>query len=116
MDSQIHIIRNQSVANRTEDIIEFVALFHQTVLYQQTGLGMYPLTRFTPVAPIKPDYKKRQRTHYYRIEQNEPDTITLHQRYIQNDALALRTVRVHTEKLQLFVIEQQLAPKVLYFQ
>ena len=35
---------------------------------------------------------------------------------VEVDALALRTVRVHTEKLQLFVIEQQLAPKVLYSQ
>ena len=65
------------------------------------------------VGTEKPGNQQHQCPDNQRIEQNEPDTVTLHQRYIQNDALALRTVRVHTEKLQLFVIEQQLAPKVL---
>ncbi len=68
------------------------------------------LTRL-PVGTEKPGNQQHQCPDNQRIEQNEPDTVTLHQRYIQNDALALRTVRVHTEKLQLFVIEQQLAPK-----
>ena len=45
MDAQVGIIRNQAVANGTEDIVELVALLHQAVLYQQAGLGMYALTR-----------------------------------------------------------------------
>lgn len=106
MDSQIHIIRNQSVANRTEYLIEFVPLFHQTVLYQQTGLRMYPLARFTPVAPIESDYKKRQRTHYYRIEQNKPGLIAVHQRNIQNDSPFFNIVHIYTEEVQLLVVEQ----------
>ena len=116
MDAQVGIIRNQTVANGTEDIVELVALLHQAVLYQQAGLGMYALARLPAVGTEKPGNQQHQCPDNQRIEQNEPDTVTLHQRYIQNDALALRTVRVHTEKLQLFVIEQQLAPKVLYSQ
>ena len=32
MDAQVGIIRNQAVANGTEDIVELVALLHQAVL------------------------------------------------------------------------------------
>lgn len=49
MDAQVGIIRNQAVANGTEDIVELVALLHQAVLYQQAGLGMYALTRLPAV-------------------------------------------------------------------
>lgn len=106
MDAQVGIIRNQAVANGTEDIVELVALLHQAVLYQQAGLGMYALARFPTVGTEKLGNQQHQCPDNQRIKQNEPDTVALHQRYIQNDALALRTVRVHTEKLQLFVIEQ----------
>ena len=32
MDAQVGIIRNQAVANGTEDIVVFVALLHQAVI------------------------------------------------------------------------------------
>ena len=54
MDAQVGIIRNQAVANGTEDIVELVALLHQAVLYQQAGLGMYPSLSFTTVDTNEP--------------------------------------------------------------
>ena len=103
MDSQIHIIRNQSVAGRTRISYRIHPAVPQTVLYQQTGLRMYPLARFTPVAPIEPDYKKCQRTHYHRIEQNKPGLIAVHQRNVQNDSPFFNTIHIYMEEVQLFV-------------
>ena len=49
MDAQVGIIRNQAVANGTEDIVELVALLHQAVLYQHcllyTSIHTFPPCR-----------------------------------------------------------------------
>ena len=44
MYTEIRIISYQSVTDRTEDIIKFVTLLHQAVLYQQTCLSVHTAT------------------------------------------------------------------------
>ena len=44
MYTEIRIVSYQSVTDRTEDIIKFVTLLHQAVLYQQTRLGVHTTT------------------------------------------------------------------------
>ena len=78
MDPQIRIIRYQPVANGAEDLIEFIPLLHQTVLYQQTGLRVDALASLAPVAPLKPGHKKRQCAHRHRIEKDKPNPIAIH--------------------------------------
>lgn len=106
MNTQIHIISNQAVANGAEYIIKLVPLLYQSMLYQQAGLCMYTPTRLTPVDTEKLGNQKYQGSYNHRIEKNKPDAITFSQRYIQNNAPTFGTVYIHIEEFQLLVVEQ----------
>ena len=60
--------------------------------------GMYALTRLLRLAMEKPGNQQHQCPDNQRIEQNEPDTVTLHQRYIQMMPLLTSARFVSTRK------------------
>ena len=114
MYTEIRIIGNQPVTNRTEDIIKFITLFNQTILYQQTCLGVHTTTGFMTVQAIEPDYEKDQCTYHDRVKQHEPNTVALHQRRIHDNATITHFISVYSEEFQLLEVIKQLTGKVHY--
>lgn len=54
VNMKISIICDHTVAYGMEDIIKLIPLFHQFILHQQAGLGMYPSLSFTTVDTNEP--------------------------------------------------------------
>ena len=71
VDMKIGIIRNHTVTYGMEDIIKFITLLHQFILYQQASLGMYPPFGFTSVNANQPHNRGYQQCQNRWIEENK---------------------------------------------
>lgn len=68
MNVQIGIIRYHTITDGMKYIIKLITLFHQFILYQQTGLCLNPSFGFTPVGTHQPHDRGYQQCEDRRIE------------------------------------------------
>lgn len=71
VNMKISIICDHTVAYGMEDIIKLIPLFHQFILHQQAGLGMYPSLSFTTVDTNEPHDRDDQQCQDRWIKKNK---------------------------------------------
>ena len=107
---QVHlrVISQHGIADRAEDVVELVALLHQTLLHQQMGLDLHTLAGLLSIGPDEEEDGHSQSRQQQRIGQVYPEGKPLHQRDVDKVTVYIGLIDVYTEVAQLLVIKNKL--------
>ena len=107
MNVQIGIIRYHTITDGMKYIIKLITLFHQFILYQQTGLCLNPSFGFTPVGTHQPHDRGYQQCEDRRIEKYKKVFIFLPIWFIDYRSARRYFIRIDMEKIQLLVVKDE---------
>ena len=107
---QVHlrVIGQHGIADGAEDVVELVALLHQPVLHQQTGLDLHTLAGLLSIGSDEKEYGHSQSHQQQRIGQVYPEGESLHQRDVDKVTVYIGLLDVYTKVAQLLVIKYKL--------
>ena len=87
-----------------EDIIKLIALLYHFILYQQTGLYLYPPLSLATIDANQPYDRCNQQCQNRRIKKDKQEFIFLPIGFIDNSSFRAYLVRIDMKKFQLLVV------------